>query len=43
MMISYGYVYKRNSKPVMKGSSIEKFKNAIEEYKILLAHGWEKT
>ena len=37
MMVSYGFVYKRSSKPVMKGSRVENIKNAREEYKKLLA------
>ena len=43
MMISYGCVYKRISKPVMKGSRIKTIKNARKEYKKLLEQGWEKT
>ena len=43
MMVSYGCVYKRSSKPVMKGSRVETIKNAREEYKQLLAEGWKKT
>ena len=43
MMISYGCVYKRSSKPVMKGSRVESIEDAREEYKKLLAEGWEKT
>ena len=43
MMISYGCVYKRSSKPVMKGSRVETLESAREEYKKLLADGWEKT
>ena len=43
MMISYGCVYKRSSKPVMKGSRIETIENAREEYKKLLEEGWKKT
>ena len=43
MMISYGCVYKRSSKPVMKGSRIETIENARKEYKELLEQGWEKT
>ena len=43
MMISYGCVYKRNSKPVMKGSRVETIENARKEYKELLEQGWEKT
>ena len=36
MMISYGCVYKRSSKPVMKGSRVETIEGAREEYKKLL-------
>ena len=43
MMISYGCVYKRSSKPVMKGSRVETIENARNEYKQLLEEGWEKT
>ena len=43
MMISYGCVYKRSSKPVMKGSRVETIEAAREEYKKLLAEGWKKT
>ena len=43
MMISYGFVYKRSSKPVMKGSRVETVESAREEYKKLLAEGWKKT
>ena len=43
MMISYGCVYKRSSKPVMKGSRIETIENARKEYKQLLEQGWKKA
>ena len=43
MMVSYGCVYKRSSKPVMKGSRVETVESAREEYKKLLAEGWKKT
>ena len=43
MMISYGCLYKRSSKPVMKGSRVETIENAREEYKQLLKEGWRKT
>ena len=43
MMISYGCVYKRHSKPVMKGSRVESIEDARKEYKELLEEGWEKT
>ena len=43
IMISYGCVYKRSSKPVMKGSRVESIEDARKEYKELLEEGWEKT
>ena len=43
MMISYGCVYKRSRKPVMKGSRVETIENARKEYKELLKEGWKKT
>ena len=43
MLISYGCVYKRSSKPVMKGSRVETIENARKEYKELLEQGWKKT
>ena len=43
MMISYGCVYKRSSKPVMKGSRVETIEGARKEYKKLLEEGWKKT
>ena len=43
MMISYGCVYKRSSKPVIKGSRVETIENARKEYKALLEQGWKKT
>ena len=43
MMISYGYVYKRRSKPIMRGSRVETIENARKEYKALLEKGWKKT
>ena len=43
MMISYGCLYKRSSKPVMKGSRVETIENARKEYKQLLEEGWKKT
>ena len=43
MMISYGCVYKRSSKPVMKGSRVETIEAARKEYKELLDQGWKKT
>ena len=43
MMISYGCVYKRSSKPVMKGGRVETIEAARKEYKQLLDEGWKKT
>ena len=43
MEISYGCVYKRASKPVMKGSRVESIEDARKEYKKLLEEGWKKT
>ena len=43
IMISYGCVYKRSSKPVMKGSRVESIEDARKEYKGLLEEGWKKT
>ena len=43
MMISYGCIYKRSSKPVMKGSRVETIEKARKEYKKLLEEGWRKT
>ena len=43
MMISYGCIYKRSSKPVIKGSRVETIEVARKEYKQLLEEGWKKT
>ena len=43
MMISYGCIYKRSSKPVMKGGRVETIEAARKEYKRLLEEGWKKT
>jgi len=43
IMVSYGCVYKRSSKPVMKGSRVETIEAARKEYKQLLDEGWKKT
>ena len=43
MEIEYACVYKRSSKPVIKGSRIETLEKARDEYKELLAEGWRKT
>ena len=43
MMNSYGCVYKRSSKPAMKGSKVETVEAARKEYAELLKEGWKKT
>ena len=43
ILISYGCVLKRSSKPVIKGSRVESIEEARKEYKKLLEEGWEKT
>ena len=43
MEIQYACVYKRSSKPVIKGSRIESIEDARKEYKKLLLEGWKKT
>ena len=43
ILISYGCVFKRASKPVMKGSWVESIEEARNEYKKLLEEGWGKT
>ncbi len=43
MMISYGCIYKRSNKPVIKGSRVETVEEARKEYKKLLEEGWKKT
>ena len=43
MMISYGCVYKKGSKPVMKGSKVETIEAARKHYAELLKEGWKKT
>ena len=43
IMISYGCIYKRNCKPVMKGSRVETIEAARKEYAELLKEGWKKT
>ncbi len=43
MMISYACVYKKSSKPVIKGSRVETIEAARKEYKQLLEEGWKKT
>ena len=43
ILISYGCIFKRSSKPVMKGSRVESIEEARKEYKKLLEQGWGKT
>ena len=43
ILISYGCVFKRSRKPIMKGSRVESIEKARNEYKKLLEEGWEKT
>ena len=43
MMISYGFIYKRLSKPVMKGSRVETIEAARKEYNQLIDGRWKKT
>jgi len=43
ILISYGCVFKRSSKPAMQGSRVESIEEARKEYKKLLEEGWEKT
>ena len=43
MEIRYACVYKRSSKPVIKGSRVESIEDARKEYKRLLEEGWRKT
>ena len=43
MEIQYACVYKRSSKPVIKGSRVETIEDARKEYKQLMEEGWKKT
>ena len=43
ILISYGCVFKRSNKPVMKGSRVESIEEARNEYKKLLEEGWKET
>ena len=43
ILISYGWVFKRPSKPFIKGSRVKSIEEARNEYKKLLEEGWEKT
>ena len=40
ILITYGCIFKRSSKPVMKGSRFESIEEARKEYKKLLEEGW---
>ena len=42
-LTSHGFVFKRSSEPVMKGSRVESFEEARNKYKKLLEEGREKT
>ena len=43
ILTSCGFVFKRSTKPVMKGSRFESIEEARNEYKKLLEEGWKKT
>ena len=43
MEIQYACVYKKSSKPVIKGSRVESIEEARKEYKQLLEDGWKRT
>ncbi len=43
ILICYGCVFKRSSKPVMNGSRVESIEEARKEYKKLLEEGGKKT
>ena len=43
ILISYGCVFKRSSKPFIKGSRVESIEEARKEYKKLLEEGWRKS
>ena len=43
VLISFGCVFKRSSKSVMKSSRVESIEKASNEYKKLLEEGWGKT
>ena len=42
ILISNDCVFKRSSKPVMKGYRVESIEEAKNEYKKLSEEGWEK-
>ena len=41
ILIFYGFVLRRSTKPVMKGSRVQSIEEARNEYKKLLEEGWE--
>ena len=41
--ILYSCIYKRSSKPIIKGSRVESIEDARKEYKQLLEECWKKT
>ena len=43
MEIQYACVYKRSSKPVIRGSRVESIEDSRRDYKRLLEEGWRKT
>ena len=43
ILISYGCVFKRSSRPVIKGSRVESIEEARNENKKLLDKEWEKN
>ena len=42
MAILFAYVYKRSSKPIIKGSRVESIEDVRKEYKQLLEEVWKK-
>ena len=42
-LISYGCVFKRSNKPVLKGSRVESIEERETNIQKLLKVGWEKT
>ena len=43
ILISYGCVFRRLSKPVMKGSRVESIEEPRNYFKKILGEGWGKT
>ncbi len=43
ILISYGCVLQRSSKPIKKGSRVKFIEEARKEYKKLLEEGWKTT